>query len=153
MNKWVFPLILFLAFSSAHNLGASDDCSLAAGSTIYSNAYLHKETEDVLGYELAIKQHDTSTVEAFLYIYEGAPNKEAIPLTGQLINGQLNIRGNWVEHLIEYPSKKETVQTHAVEIIGTLKPASFRGDFTIEGFEKKESVNLKRVDGIWLCKR
>jgi hypothetical protein len=46
---------------------------------IYSNAYISKETGDVVGYELAIKQHDDSTVDALLYVYEGAPNDDGIP--------------------------------------------------------------------------
>jgi hypothetical protein len=102
---------------------------------------------------LAIKQHTDSTVEAFFYIYEGAPNNEAIPLSGRVINGNLSIQGDWVEHLIEYPSKKEMVQTHAVEISGALNPVSLRGEVTIEGFAKKEPVHLKRVNTTWLCKK
>ncbi len=106
-----------------------------------------------MGYELAIKRHDDSIVEAFLYIYQGAPSNDAIPLSGRLLAGKLNIQGNWVEHLIEYPSKKETVRTHAVEISGILNTASFQGEVKIEGLAKKEQIRLKRVNSVWLCKR
>jgi hypothetical protein len=120
---------------------------------VYSNAFAHKETGDILGYELAVKRHDDSTVEAFFYVYEGAPNNEAIPLSGHLLGKNLSIQGDWVEHLIEYPSKKETVQTHFVKIDGVLDSASFRGQVTIEGMGERDSVRLKRVKRIWLCKR
>ncbi len=105
---------------------------------VYSNAFAHKETGDILGYELALKPHDDSTVEAFLYVYEGAPNDEAIPLSGHISGRNLRIQGKWVEHLTEYPSKKEIVQTHFVKIDGVLDSASFRGDITIEGMGERE---------------
>jgi hypothetical protein len=152
MNTRIAALIVILAVSSVYTLGASDDCSRTAATSVYSNAFADKETGDVLGYELAIKRHDDSTVEAFFYIYEGAPSNEAIPLPGRISDGNLSIQGDWVEHLIEYPSKKETVQTHTVEISGVLNPASFRGEVTIAGLAKKEPVRLKRVNNIWLCR-
>jgi hypothetical protein len=120
---------------------------------VYSNAFAHKETGDILGYELAVKRRDDSTVEAFFYVYEGAPNNEAIPLSGHLSGKNLSIQGDWVEHLTEYPSKKETVQTHFVKIDGVLDSASFRGEVTIEGMGERDSVRLKRVKRLWLCKR
>ena len=120
---------------------------------VYSNAFAHEETGDILGYELAIKRHDDSTVEAFFYVYEGAPNHEAIPLSGHISSKNLSIQGNWVEHLIEYPSKKGIVQTHFVKIGGVLNSTSFRGEVTIEGMGERDSVLLKRIKTIWLCKR
>jgi hypothetical protein len=120
---------------------------------IYSNAFAHKETGDVLGYELAVKRHDDSTVEALFYVYEGAPNNEAIPLSGHDSGKNLSIQGNWVEHLSEYPSKKETVQNHFVKLNGVLDSASFRGEVAIEGMGERDSVRLKRVKHIWLCRR
>ena len=119
---------------------------------IYSNAVAHAETGDILGYELAVKRHDDSTVEAFFYVYEGAPNDEAIPLSGHISGKNLSVQGNWVEHLIEYPSKKETVQTHFVKIDGVLNSTSFRGEVTIEGMGERDSIRLKRINRIWLCK-
>jgi hypothetical protein len=153
MHLRISPLIVLLALSPVHGFGASDDCSRTATTAVYSNAFEHRETGDVLGYELAIKRHDDSIVEAFLYIYQGAPSNDAIPLSGRLLAGKLNIQGNWVEHLIEYPSKKETVRTHAVEISGILNTASFQGEVKIEGLAKKEQIRLKRVNSVWLCKR
>jgi hypothetical protein len=81
----------------------------------------------VLGYELAVERHDDSTVEASFYVYEGAPNNEAIPLSGHISGKNLSIQGNWLERLIEYPAKKEIVQTHFVKIDGMLDSTSFRG--------------------------
>ncbi len=94
---------------------------------VYSSAYIVEETGDVLGYELAIKRHTDSIVDALLYVYEGAPNDGGIPLSGHISGKHLTIEGNWVEHLVEYPSKKEIVQTHFVKITGALDPATFRG--------------------------
>ena len=119
---------------------------------IYSNAFAHAETGDVLGYELAVKRHDDSTVEASLYVYEGAPNEEAIPLSGRISGKNLSVEGNWVEHLIEYPSKKETLQTHFVKIDGVFNSTSFRGEITIEGMGERDAIRLKRIKRIWLCK-
>jgi hypothetical protein len=120
---------------------------------IYSSAYSHEETGDVLGYELAVKRHDDSTVETFLYVYEGAPNDEAIPLSGHISGKNLSVQGNWVERLIEYPSKKEVAQTHFVKIQGVLISTSFRGEVTISGIGERDPVLLKRVKTIWLCKK
>ena len=64
----------------------------------------------------------------FFYVYEGAPSNDAISLFGHLSGKNLSIQGDWVEHLIEYPSKKETVQTHFVKIDGAFDSASFRGE-------------------------
>jgi hypothetical protein len=153
MSRQIFTLIVLLGFSSFQNLGASDECSRTTAMEVYSNAFAHEETGDVLGYELAVKRHDDSTVEAFFYVYEGAPNNEAIPLSGRLSGKRLSIQGDWVEHLIEYPSKKEIVQTHVVKITGVLDSASFRGVVTIEGMAERELVRLKRVKSIWLCTR
>ncbi len=120
---------------------------------IYSNAFAHEETGDLLGYELAVKRHDDSTVETFFYVYEGAPNDDAIPLSGHISGKNLSVQGNWVEHLIEYPSKKEIVQTHFVKINGVLNSESFRGEITVEGMGEPDSVHLKRVKKTWLCRK
>jgi hypothetical protein len=119
---------------------------------IYSNAFAHEETGDVLGYDLALKRRDDSAVEAFFYVYEGAPNNDAIPLTGRISGKNLRIQGDWEEHLIEFPSRKKIVQTHLVKIDGVLDSSSFKGEVTIEGRSGRESVRLKHVEGIWLCK-
>ena len=147
-------IIALLVVSFVQNMGASDGCDRTAQMQVYSNAFVHEETGDVLGYELAVKRHnEDSTVNALFYIYEGAPNDEAIPLNGLISGKNLSIQGNWVEHLVEHPSKKEIVQTHFVKINGVLNSASFRGDVKIEGMDERDSVRLKRVKRIWLCKR
>jgi len=131
---------------------AVDECSRTAQMQIYSNAYISKETGDVVGYELAIKQHDDSTVDALLYVYEGAPNDDGIPLSGRISGKNLTIQGNWVEHLVEYPSKKEIVQTHFVKIGGTLDSALFRGKVEIEGNAYPGESRLKRLEQVWVCR-
>ena len=90
------------------------NCGRTAEMRVYSNAYLSEETGDVGGIELAIKDKRDSSVNALLFVYEGAPNDEAIPLSGSVTNKHLTLQGNWVEHLVEYPSKKEIVQTQFV---------------------------------------
>jgi hypothetical protein len=120
---------------------------------IYSNAFVHKETGDVLGYELAIRENGDSTTNALLYVFEGAPNDEGIPLSGRISGKSLTVEGKWVEHLVEYPSKKETIQTHVVKIDGALDEGSFRGKIKIENMDLPDNVRLKRVKRLWLCKR
>lgn len=123
-----------------------------AAMEVYSNAFAHAETGDVLGYELAMKWHKESTVDALLYLYEGAPNKDAIPLSGRVSEKHLKLQGDWAEHLIEYPSKKQIVEKHFVKIDGILESASFNGKVTIEGMREGENVRLKHVKTIWLCR-
>jgi hypothetical protein len=50
---------------------------------IYSNAVVSEETGDVSGFELAVKKLNDSTVDALLYVYEGAPNNNGIHLQGR----------------------------------------------------------------------
>ena len=40
----------------------------------------------------------------------------------------LSVQGTWVEHPVEYPSKKEIVQTHFVKLAGTLDSTAFRAN-------------------------
>jgi hypothetical protein len=97
--------------------------------------------------------HDDSNVDALLYVYEGAENKDGIHIPGHIEGKKLTIEGPWVEHLIEYPSKKEIMQTHLVRIDGTLNSASFVGTIKIDGLGASEAVRLKRANHIWGCKR
>jgi hypothetical protein len=111
----------------------------------------------VSGFELAVKKISDTTVDALLYVYEGAPNNNGIHLQGRISGKKLTIEGNWDEHLVEYPSKNEIVQSHFVTIDGALDSASFRGEITIKdmspGQSEDKAVRLKRVGHIWLCKR
>ncbi len=120
---------------------------------VYSNVFVHKETGDLLGYDLALNRRGDATVDALLYVYEGGPSDKGVPLSGQISKNRLSVQGTWVEHLIEYPSKKEVVQTHSVKIVGTMDPTAFRGELTIEGMGEREHVKLKRVKRIWSCKK
>lgn len=119
---------------------------------VYSNVLLHKETGDLLGYDLAINRDGGSRVTALLYVYEGGESASGVLLSGQIAKKRLLIGGNWTEHLIEYPSKKETVQDHLVKINGILNSAAFRGDLTIDGILEHQRVRLNRVKNIWSCK-
>lgn len=119
---------------------------------VYSNVFVHKETGDLLGYDLALKRSGDSSIDGLLYVYEGGESEEGIRLSGQA-SGKLSIQGIWVEHLLEYPSKREIVQSHFVRIVGTLDSAAFRGELTIEGMGERQPVRLKRVKSIWSCKK
>jgi hypothetical protein len=141
---------------SASDLGSAatePDCGRTAEMRVYSNAYLSEETGDVGGIELAIKDKRDSTVDALLFVYEGAPNDEAIPLSGSIASKHLTLQGNWVEHLVEYPSKKEIVQTHFVNVDGTLDLSSYQGDLKIDGLAFPDKVRLTWVRQIWECKK
>lgn len=120
---------------------------------IYSSAFVHEETGDLLGYELAIKQNTDSTVNALLYVYEGAPDEEGIPLSGRISGKSIVVKGNWEEHLVESPSKKEIIQSHFVKVDGVLDAASFQGHVKIENMDSPDKVRLKRVKRLWFCKQ
>ena len=120
---------------------------------IYSNARVSSETGDLSGFELALDKPNASRRKALLFVYEGG-GSEGIPLTATADGNNLVIEGTWVEHLTEYPSKKDIVQTHRVKVTGKLAPKIFRGTISIEGLDivNPESMVLKRVKRIWFCK-
>ncbi|HEV2101676.1 MAG TPA: hypothetical protein VGR58_02755 [Candidatus Acidoferrum sp.] len=120
---------------------------------VYSNAFFSEEAGDVVGYELALQKLNGDAIDARLYIYQGEPNKDGISMSGQISGGKLTIKGNWVQHSIEFPSKKEIVETQLVGVDGTLNSTQFRGTIRVEGLVAPIKVGLKRVDHIWLCKR
>ena len=122
-----------------------------AGMQVYSNVFMDEETGDLLGYDLAIKRQGSSGAEALLYVYEGGGAGEGIPLSGQVSKNRLTLKGTWVEHLLEYPSKRKILEQHSVEILGTLTPAYFRGEVTISEMRDHQHVRLKRVKKIWSC--
>jgi hypothetical protein len=132
---------------------AGDECVRTAGMQVYSNVYVHAETGDVLGYDLALKRNGDLGVDALLYIYEGGESDEGVPLSGEISKSRLSVQGTWVEHVVEYPSKKESVQTHSVKILGTLDATAFRGELTIGNIGEREHVQLNRVKKIWSCKK
>jgi hypothetical protein len=136
------------------HLGAKEDeCTRTANMQVYSNAFLTTdEAGDLVGYELALRQASDSTVEALLFVYEGGA-ADGINLPGRVSGKKLTIEGSWVEHLTEYPSKREVVQTHLVRIDGNLDSRWFRGTITIGDMVTSQTVRLKRVDHIWVCKQ
>src|SRR5262249_28051503 len=119
--------------------------------SIYSNAEYIEEAGDVVGYEMAIQHGKGAIVSARLYVYEGMPNEDGIPLSGQIAHGKLTLEGNREEHLIEQPSNKEIVETQHVIVSGTLDSNRFRGTIRIADLETPIQVRLKRVVHIWTC--
>jgi hypothetical protein len=118
---------------------------------VYSDVFMQKETGDLIGYELAIKRQGDRDAYALLYVYEGGEAGEGIPLSGQASKNRLTLKGTWVEHLVEYPSKKSIIEEHPVEILGAEGIATFRGEITISGIEDHEHIVLKQVRKIWPC--
>lgn len=145
----VAPLSAVLSVQKAR---IADECAKTVGRQVYSNVFVHEETGDVLGYDLAVRRDGSSRVDALLYVYEGGNSDAGVPLSGSISNGRLSIQGTWVEHVIEYPSHKEIVQSHFVKLVGTLDPAIFRGELTMEGMGDREQVKLQHVRRIWSCK-
>jgi hypothetical protein len=129
---------------------SEDACAKSAHLRTYSNAVFVEEAADVVGYELVFQQSNSNSASALLYVYDGAPNKDGISVSGQISAGKVAMKGNWVQHLIEEPAKKQVVETYPVEISGTLDSKRFRGSITISG--SAESLTLRRVEYIWLCK-
>ena len=135
----------------AQTAAIEDPCEKTAGMQVYSNVFMHEETGDLLGYDLAIKRQGSSGAEALLYVYEGGGAGEGIPLSGQVSKNRLTLRGTWVEHPLEYPSKRKILEQHSVEILGILTLANFSGKLTISEIDDHQHVRLKRVKKIWSC--
>ena len=129
---------------------SEDVCAKFAHLRTYSNAIFVEEAGDVVGYELVFQRSNGNSASALLYVYEGAPNEDGISVSGQISAGKVVMKGNWVQHLIEEPAKKRVVETYPVEISGTLDSKHFRGNITIS--RAAESLTLRRVEYIWLCK-
>ena len=128
-----------------------DQCATTAEMHVYSNVFIHSETGDLLGYELAVKRRGDSEIGALLYVYEGGEADGGIPLSGHVTKNRLTLTGTWVEHLVEYPSKKKIAEEHSVEILGTMNTATFRGELTISGMGVHQHVRLRHVMRIWPC--
>jgi len=122
---------------------------------IYSDAHVSKVTGDLDGFELALEKPGSSPRRAILFVYEGAANSDGISLAVTEDSNNLLIEGTWVEHLIEYPSKKDIMHQHFVRITGTVTSKVFRGTISIEGLEivNPKSMRLKRTKQIWLCSK
>ncbi len=146
----LFVFILSITLGSTLN-ASGDECERTALMRVYSNASFIKEAGDVVGYELAVQRGEGSAIHALLYLYEGVPNKDGISVSGQVVGGKLAMEGDWVEHLIEYPSKREIVQTHHVTVNGALDPTWFRGTIKVDALATPIDVKLKHVSHIWMC--
>lgn len=132
---------------------APDDCARTAEMDIYSDAQVSKVTGDLSGFDLALDKPSAPQRKALLFVYEGGES-EGIPLSVTAHDDNLVIEGTWVEHLTEYPSKKDVVETHRVKITGKVTPKALRGKISIEGLEilNPDSMVLERVKQIWFCK-
>jgi hypothetical protein len=135
----------------ANQSTSDDECARTARLQIYSNAAFVEEAGDVVGYELAFQQRKRNSLGALFYIDHGVPNEDGQSVSGKISGKELTMKGNWVLHLIEEPSKKRVVEAQPVEISGTLDSKRFRGTITISG--QTESVTLNRKDRIWMCSR
>lgn len=148
----------FFLFISLCNIvgqdGLPDECVRTAQMDIYSDAQVSKVTGDLSGFDLALDRSNGAQRKALLFVYEGG-GSEGIPLSATVDGDNLVIEGTWVEHLTEYPSKKDIVQTHQVRIIGKFTPKILRGAISIEGLEisNPDSMQLKRTKQIWACRK
>jgi hypothetical protein len=143
-------LIPFVGLAANQNT-PENECTRTAQSQVYSNAYYVEEAGDVVGYEMAFQQRKGNSIEALLYMYEGVPDEEGISISGQISGKKLTMKGKWIQHITEYPSGKEIVETRPVEVSGTLNSNRFRG--TIKIWDNAAPVTLKRIDRIWVCRR
>ena len=153
--RFALPAFLVMVLSGALAGAPSvseDECERTVRMRVYSNAYFVEEAGDVVGYELAVQQSDGTLTTALLYFYEGEPNEDGIHISGHIAGRKLTMEGDWVEHLIEYPSKKEVVATHHIMVNGTLDSTWFRGSIEIAGVAPPVNVKLKRVNHIWMCR-
>jgi len=146
------PLLTFFLLLPSSSFGQQDApsiCPVTSSMTVYSNASYSPESGDVSGYEVALAQETTGT-HALLFVYEGVPNETGIELTAENTGQKLTLTGIWTEHLIEYPSRKETTQTHPVHLAATVSFKVLKGSVTID--KASEEVRLKRTGQIWLCR-
>jgi len=148
----ILTLISLVGFVApiASQKTSEDECGRTAHLQTYSNAVFVKEAGDVVGFDLAFHQRNGNSITALLYDYEGVPNEDGISVSGEISGREVTMKGNWVLHLIEEPSKKEVIETHPVEISGTLDSKRFRGTIKISGVATP--VTLKRVNHIWMCR-
>jgi hypothetical protein len=149
----VFLLALSLRNSFGQG-GVKQECAYTAQMNVYSDAQISNTTGDLGGFELALdKNLKGSQRKALLFVYEGS-DSDGIPLTATVNDDHLIIEGTWVEHLTEYPSKKDFVEKHFVRVTGTITPKMLQCTISIEGLEiaNPENMRLKRVRQIWICK-
>jgi hypothetical protein len=143
-------LLILVTFAAAYTLAAAkDECPQTNADRIYSDAFYSQEAGDVVGYELALKPVSGDSYNALLYIYQGVPNKNGILLTGTRRASTISLEGDWVEELIEYPSKQNTTHRQHVKLEGRLSKSLFRGHLQVDNYSSQ--LSLRPVNHIWLC--
>jgi hypothetical protein len=149
---------VFLLLSLRESFGQSgvtQECVQTAHMNIYSDAQVSSVSGDLGGFELALdKNSNGPQSKALLFVYEGSYS-EGIPLTATINGDHLLIEGTWVEHLTEYPSKKDIVQKRFVRLRAHFTPKTLQGTISIEGLEiaNPDKMRLKRVRQVWDCKQ
>lgn len=123
-------VLVMLALSTSL---AADRCSIPRNSAIYSNAYIHAETGDLLGYELSISP-DGDTVE--IYVYQG-DFSDPVSLPATYDKGRLKVSAVDKYHM------KLNARVTKSKLVGTI---AF-------GDEKPQQIELRRVSHVWGCKR
>ena len=130
----------------------SGDCSLLASKKVYSNAWFVKEAGDVNGFDLALGKTRGNAIEALLFVYEGSSSVAGIPLHGTSSGTEFNLTGDWIEDLVEYPSRKTIHQSRHVTLQGTLADRRVEGRLTIDGYMSNDAIRLKRGARVFSCK-
>lgn len=147
----MFAALLLVGGNADAQRGLPEACSQTARMEIYSDAWFSDETGDVNGFELALEPPSGGQRKALLFVYEGEANTDGIPLAVSGTDGKLTMQGTWVEHMIEYPSKREVVQKRFVRITAAVTPDALRGKIMIEAMFKPTRIRLRRVKYVWLC--
>lgn len=127
-----------------------DDCSRTSHMRIYSNATYVEEAGDVVGIELAFSRLSDKSVSALLYVYEGAPTKDGVPLPGQFTGSTLAIEGIWVQQS-RNSSGGKIAHRVPIKLYGQLDERKFVGTIQIDAVSP-QAIQLQRVDAVWLCR-
>jgi hypothetical protein len=109
----------------------SRTCKSVEGATVYSNAQWVEEAGDVVGIEVAV--FPGSQRHALLFIYEGTPFSDPIPLSGKRVGARVR----WSS-----PKGKLFGTINSQEILGTVQV----------GDGSPERVRLKKVSNLWTCR-
>jgi hypothetical protein len=141
--------LLALLFFQAPDARISPTCKSVEGAVIYSDARYVEEAGDVAGVELAV--FPRSDKPALLFIYEGTPFADPIPLSGNRAGAKIQWKGSAVEKLIKYPEKTEVDHTRSALLSGTITEKELVGTLQIED-GAADRVRLKKVKNLWICK-
>jgi hypothetical protein len=154
MRLWTPIVAVLLVLHPYHSFSqqpGSGTCSETAGMRIYSHVSFSEESGDLRGFELALSKHGNGEYRALLFIYRGAANQKGIELTGEVNgDGLLTLSGTWIEHLGEYPSRKEITTTHPIRLVASVTAAALQGNLTIDN--DSDDLAMQRTRRIWLCR-